>query len=58
MRIPVSMAGGDPDASARILVEIANATEAVQDGRIFVELINSAAIRATRTTAVRAARYR
>src|ERR1700682_4351798 len=30
----------DPDAAARKLVEIANATEAVQDGRIFIELIN------------------
>jgi hypothetical protein len=32
----------DPDAAARKLVEIANATEAVQDGRIYIELINSA----------------
>jgi hypothetical protein len=30
----------DPDAAARKLVEIANATEAVQDGRIYIELIN------------------
>ena len=30
----------DPDAAARKLVEIANASEAVQDGRIFIELIN------------------
>jgi hypothetical protein len=30
----------DPDAAARKLVEIANAAEAVQDGRIFIELIN------------------
>jgi hypothetical protein len=30
----------DPDAAARKLVQIANAVEAVQDGRIFVELIN------------------
>jgi hypothetical protein len=29
-----------PDAAARKLVEIANATEAVQDGRIYIELIN------------------
>ena len=30
----------DPDAAARRLVEIANAVEAVLDGRIFIELIN------------------
>jgi hypothetical protein len=30
----------DPDNAARKLVLIANAAEAVQDGRIFVELIN------------------
>ena len=29
-----------PDAAARELVEIANAAEAVQDGRIAIELIN------------------
>jgi len=32
----------DPDAAARKLVEIANAVEAVQDGRIYIELINAA----------------
>jgi hypothetical protein len=30
----------DPDTAARKLVEIANATEAVQDGRVYIELIN------------------
>jgi hypothetical protein len=30
----------DPDKAARKLVEIANSVEAVQDGRIYVELIN------------------
>jgi hypothetical protein len=30
----------DPDAAARRLVEIANAVEAVQDGRVFIERIN------------------
>jgi hypothetical protein len=30
----------DPDKAARKLVEIANATAAVQDGRIHIELIN------------------
>jgi hypothetical protein len=29
-----------PEAAARKLIEIANAVEAVQDGRIFIELIN------------------
>jgi hypothetical protein len=31
----------DPDAAARTLVQIANASEAVQDGRIYIELINT-----------------
>jgi hypothetical protein len=31
----------DPEAAARKLVEIANSIEAVQDGRIFIELINA-----------------
>jgi hypothetical protein len=30
----------DPDAATLTLVEIANGIEAVQDGRIFIELIN------------------
>ena len=30
----------NPDAAARKLVQIANADEAVHDGRIFIELIN------------------
>ena len=30
----------DPNAAARKLVEIANSAEAVQDGRIHIELIN------------------
>jgi hypothetical protein len=30
----------DPDVAARKLLEIANATEAVQDGRIYIEKIN------------------
>ena len=36
----------DPEAAARKLVEIANAVEAVQDGRIFIELVNSAFLEA------------
>ena len=30
----------DPDTAARKLVEIANTVEAVQDGRVYIELIN------------------
>jgi hypothetical protein len=30
----------DPEVAARKLLEIANATEAVQDGRIYIETIN------------------
>jgi hypothetical protein len=30
----------DSDAAARRLVEITNAVEAVQDGRVYIELIN------------------
>ena len=31
----------DPEAAARKLIEIANSVEAVQDGRIHIELINA-----------------
>jgi hypothetical protein len=31
---------GDPEKAARKLIEIANSIEAVQNGRIFIELIN------------------
>jgi hypothetical protein len=31
----------DPDKAARKLIEIANTVEAVQDGRIHIELINA-----------------
>jgi hypothetical protein len=30
----------DPEKAARKIVEIANSTEAVQDGKIYIELIN------------------
>ena len=36
----------DPDAAARKLAEIANGTEAVQDGRIYIELVNGAFLNA------------
>ena len=41
----------NPDAAARKLVEIANAAEAVQDGRIYIELINAAFLTAGGTPA-------
>jgi hypothetical protein len=31
----------DPEAAARKLIEIANSVETVQDGRIYIELINA-----------------
>ena len=31
----------DPDAAARKLVEIANAVEIVQDGRVYIEKLNA-----------------
>jgi hypothetical protein len=36
----------DPDAAARKLVEIASTIEPVQDGRIFVELVNAPFLKA------------
>ncbi len=39
----------DPDVAARKLVEIANGTEAVQDGRIYIELVNGAFLEAGAT---------
>jgi hypothetical protein len=36
----------DSEAAARKLVEIANATEAVQDSRIYIELVNGAFLEA------------
>jgi hypothetical protein len=36
----------DPDAAARKLLEIANATEPAQDGRIYIELVNAAFLKA------------
>jgi hypothetical protein len=31
----------DPETAARKLIEIANSVEAVQDGRIYIELVNA-----------------
>jgi hypothetical protein len=41
----------DPDGTARRLMEIANVAEAVQDGRIHIELINDAFLNAGGTPA-------
>jgi hypothetical protein len=35
----------DPEAAARKLIEIANSVEAVQDGRIHIELLNGPTFR-------------
>jgi hypothetical protein len=40
MKFTESRPFADPDAAARKLMEIANATEAVQDGRFHIEKIN------------------
>jgi hypothetical protein len=39
----------DPDQAARKLVNIANASEAVQEGRIYIELINGPFLKADGT---------
>jgi hypothetical protein len=40
MKLTADRPFADPEKAARKLLEIANATEAVQDGRIFIETIN------------------
>jgi hypothetical protein len=40
MKLTADRPFADPEKGARKLVEIANATEAVQDGRIYIEKIN------------------
>jgi hypothetical protein len=39
MKLTVDRPYSDPEAAARKLVEIANSVEAVQDGRIYIELV-------------------
>jgi hypothetical protein len=41
MKFATDPAYADPDVAARKLIEIANTVEAVQDGRIYIELINA-----------------
>ena len=40
MKFAADRPWSDPEKAARKLLEIANAAEAVQDGRIYIELIN------------------
>jgi len=40
MKFAIDRPYGDPEAAARKLIELANSVEAVQNGRIFIELIN------------------
>jgi hypothetical protein len=40
MKFATSRPYSDQEKAARKLIEIANSVEAVQDGRIFIELIN------------------
>ncbi len=40
MKFAANRPYADPEAAARKLLEIANSVEAVQDGRIHIELIN------------------
>jgi len=41
----------DPEAAARKLIELANAVEAVQDGRIHIELLNGPMLIAPKASA-------
>jgi len=40
MKFATARPYADPEAAARKLIELANSVEAVQDGRIFIELLN------------------
>jgi hypothetical protein len=40
MKLTTERPNSDPEIAARKLIEIANAIEAVQDGRIYIEKIN------------------
>jgi hypothetical protein len=41
MKFASDRAYSDPEKAARKLIEFANSVEAVQDGRIFIELVNA-----------------
>jgi hypothetical protein len=51
MKFATARTFADPDAAARKLVEIANAAETVQDGRIAIELVNMPFLEAGETAA-------
>jgi hypothetical protein len=40
MKLTIDRPYADPEAAARKLIEIANSVEAVQDGRIYIGVIN------------------
>ncbi len=40
MKFATASPYADPEKAARKLIEIANSVEAVQDGRIYIELVN------------------
>jgi hypothetical protein len=40
MKFATTRPYSEPEAAARKLIEIANSVEAVQDGRIYIELLN------------------
>ena len=46
MKFATDRSFSDPDTAARKLVEIANASEAVQEGRIYIELVNGPFLKA------------
>jgi hypothetical protein len=41
MKFATAQPFADPEKAARKLIEIANSVEAVQDGRIYIELVNA-----------------
>jgi hypothetical protein len=41
MKFATDQPYADPETAARKLIEIANSVEAVQDGRIYIELVNA-----------------
>jgi hypothetical protein len=46
VKYAANRAFADPEEAARKLIEIANTTEAVQDGRIYIELVNGPFLKA------------
>jgi hypothetical protein len=50
MKFAAARPYADPEAAARKLIEIANSVEAVQDGRIHIELLNGPMLFDLKTT--------